>query len=75
MRIIIDLCELLLKRFVQYVWIAPRQYFLQTTNFCLSFCHLKACPYFMDSVRDGFKLRSLIDHILGRRDLAAIVQP
>ena len=71
--IIIDLCELLFKRFVQFVWVAPRQYVPQTTNFGLSLRHFKACPYLMDSVRDGFKLCRLVDDILWRCDLAAIV--
>jgi hypothetical protein len=37
--------------------------------------HLEAHPHFVDAVMNGFQLGRLVDHVLGRRHLAAVVQP
>ena len=51
----------------------PLPIYPSNNEFRLLSCHLKACPYFMDTVRNGFKLCRLVDDILWRCDLAAIM--
>jgi hypothetical protein len=48
---------------------------LQAAYFGVALEHFEAHPHFVDAVMNSFQLGRLVHHVLGRRHLAAVVQP
>ena len=64
-----------LERGAQFRRIAAGRHGPPEFDFGIALEYLEAHPHFVDTVVEGFQLGRLVDDILGRRHLAAIVQP